>query len=124
MITAQVTPVEVNMNIIISCSLNPNSNSHQMAKRAQSMATGPCEFIDLKEVTLPLCNGVGPTPKAVQDLIDKISQAQSIILAAPVYNYNLNAAAKNLIEWTGKAWNNKVVGFILAAGGKNSYLRL
>ena len=36
--------------------------------------------------------------------------------------YDLNAAAKNFIELTGRAWTNKVVGFICAAGGKGSYM--
>ena len=32
------------------------------------------------------------------------------------------AAVKNLIELTGDAWENKVVGFLCAAGGMNSYM--
>ena len=58
----------------------------------------------------------------VKSLIDAITPAHSILFAGPVYNYGLNAAAKNLIEWTGKAWSNKVVGLLLAAGGKNSFM--
>ena len=34
----------------------------------------------------------------------------------------MNAVAKNLIELTGQAWNEKLVGFISAAGGKGSYM--
>jgi FMN reductase len=44
------------------------------------------------------------------------------LIATPVYNYNINAALKNLIELTGSAWTDKVVGFICSAGGKNSYM--
>jgi FMN reductase len=34
----------------------------------------------------------------------------------------VNAAAKNVLELTGKAWEGKVVGFICAAGGHGSYM--
>jgi len=43
-------------------------------------------------------------------------------LASPVYNYDLNAAAKNLLELTGRNWIGKTVGFLLAAGGRSSYM--
>ncbi|MEY2550767.1 MAG: hypothetical protein QOG12_911, partial [Verrucomicrobiota bacterium] len=32
------------------------------------------------------------------------------------------AAAKNLVELTGSAWEEKVVGFLCAAGGMSSYM--
>lgn len=51
-----------------------------------------------------------------------IRAARVIILATPVYNFDANAAAKNLLELTGKCWENKVVGFLCAAGGKSSYM--
>ena len=34
----------------------------------------------------------------------------------------MNAVAKNLIELTGQAWTDKLVGFISSAGGKGSYM--
>lgn len=58
---------------------------------------------------------VGPTAVA-------ISGAGPILLAVPIYNYDANAAAKNLIEMTGRAWTGKVVGLMCAAGGKGSYM--
>ena len=48
--------------------------------------------------------------------------ASSILISGPIYNYDLNAAVKNLLELTGQSWNNKLVGFICAAGGKGSYM--
>jgi len=94
-----------------------------MAKYAHSQYLDDCSFIDLKDIEMPLCDG----DKCYDDPIVKelkatISNAKSIIIASPVYNYDLNAAAKNLIELTGMAWIDKVVGFILAAGGKGSYM--
>ena len=48
----------------------------------------------------------------------KIAVAHSIILAGPVYNYDLNATAKNFIEWTGVCLEQKSCACMLAAGGK------
>ena len=43
-------------------------------------------------------------------------------MAAPVYNYDVSASAKNMIELTGSAWEDKIVGFLCAAGGMSSYM--
>ena len=51
-----------------------------------------------------------------------IRSSQGILLAAPVYNYDLGSAVKNLVELTGQAWTEKVVGFLCAAGGQGSYM--
>ena len=53
---------------------------------------------------------------------DRIASAAAILIASPVYNYDLNAAAKNLVELTGQAWTDKPVGFLCAAGGQRSYM--
>ena len=81
------------------------------------------ELIDLRNYDLPLCDGDESSDTLqVQELKTKIRNAQGILIATPVYNYNINAALKNLIELTGSAWTDKVVGFICLAGGKNSYM--
>ena len=81
------------------------------------------ELIDLRNFDLPLCDGDESSDSLqVQELKTKIRNAQGILIATPVYNYNINAALKNLIELTGSAWTDKVVGFICSAGGKNSYM--
>ena len=41
-----------------------------------------------------------------------------------MYNYDASAATKNLIELTGQAWTNKVIGFLCAAGGSGSYMSI
>ena len=81
------------------------------------------ELIDSRNYELPLCDGDESSDTLqVQELKTKIRNAQGILIATPVYNYNINAALKNLIELTGSAWTDKVVGFICSAGGKNSYM--
>ena len=54
----------------------------------------------------------------------RIAAARVIMLAVPIYNYDANAAVKNLIELTGSAWEDKIVGFACAAGGQSSYMSI
>lgn len=70
-----------------------------------------------------MCDGeVCYRDKNVIALKQKIEAADGIIMAGPVYNFYLNAAAKNVIELTGRSWNEKVVAFLCAAGGRSSYM--
>ena len=111
------------MHLVISCSLNKESKSRVMAKYAESLYCKDSNFIDLKSMEIPFCDGDKCYDNPIVDeLKELISKSKSIINASPVYNYDLNAIAKNLMELTGKAWSNKVIGFILAAGGKGSYM--
>jgi len=114
--------------LVISCSLNPDSRSAQLATYAhQAMLKDYPEssWIDLRESQLPMCDGgASYQHPGVAPLAALIAQSDPILLAAPVYNYDANAAAKNLIELTGKAWSGKVVGFLCAAGGRGSYMSL
>src|SRR5256712_1848162 len=59
---------------------------------------------------------------ASKKLSTAIKAADGILVAAPVYNYDVAAGAKNMIELTGSAWEDKVVGFLCAAGGTASYM--
>jgi FMN reductase len=79
-------------------------------------------LIDLRDYDLPMCDGetTYDAPGA-KELSKIIAESDVILLAAPIYNYDLNAAAKNLVELTGSAWKDKVVGFLCAAGGRSSY---
>ena len=112
--------------LVIACSLNPESKSRIMAKAAQKSLESKksdVELIDLAELKLPLCDGatVYGDP-AVQELAAKVEAADGILISTPIYNYDINAAAKNLIELTGRAWTEKVAGFLCAAGGQGSYM--
>lgn len=112
--------------LIFSCSLNPASRSAQLAQLAVAdcqAAGGTVELISLGSLNLPVCDGDGVyNHPSVSALSEKIRAARGVILALPVYNYGINAAAKNLVELTGDAWTGKIVGFICAAGGPGSYM--
>lgn len=138
------------MNILIlSCSLNPQSRSRRLAELARDLLVaqdGPGEaprddaspqrdpkkslktglhvaFVDLASTPLPFCDGAAAYGhEGVGPLAAKIEGASGIILASPIYNFDVNAAAKNVVELTGRKWTGKVVGFLCAAGGQGSYM--
>ena len=72
---------------------------------------------------MPICDGDQCYEEPIVDeLKGYIQNARSILIASPIYNYDLNSVAKNLIELTGQSWEDRLVGFITAAGGKGSYM--
>lgn len=112
--------------LVISCSLNPNSRSRILARTAHArlLQMGlDADFIDLQDFTLPFCDGDACYEEpVVQELARRIQDAEGLLVATPVYNFDVNAAAKNLLELTGSSWADKVVGFLCAAGGRTSYM--
>jgi NAD(P)H-dependent FMN reductase len=114
------------MILVISSSLHPDSRSRILAHACierLSAAGARAQLFDLAQSPLPACDGAtaydNPNVQALGKLIE---QADAILLAAPVYNYDVNSAAKNAVELTGQAWTGKVVGMMLAAGGHGSYM--
>ena len=82
-----------------------------------------CDWIDIREMELPLCDADQCYGRpGSKKLSTTIEAADGVIIAAPVYNYDVAAATKNMIELTGSAWEEKVVGFLCAAGGMGSYM--
>ena len=81
------------------------------------------EWVDLRDYPLPMCDGEAAySDPNVGKLSAKISAARVILVATPIYNFDANAAVKNLVELTGSAWENRIVGFACAAGGALSYM--
>ena len=112
--------------LVISCSLNHGSRSHRLAQAAGAVLRDlgvDATLVDLRQWNLPLCDGGDSYEHpSVKPLSAKIADASAVLLASPVYNYDLNAVAKNLVELTGAAWNDKPVGFLCSAGGLGSYM--
>ena len=81
------------------------------------------EFFDLQSNPLPMCDGdkCYDLPEVI-NFRKKVKNAKGIIMAIPIYNFNVSSGAKNVIELGGKMFYDKVFGFICAAGGKSSYM--
>lgn len=112
--------------LVISCSLNPASRSRILARSAHErlrLAGHAAAYADLAEVNLPLCDAdaASASPGAAR-MRSMIAEAYGVMLSFPIYNYDAGAAAKNLIELTGAAWENKVVAMLCAAGARTSYM--
>ena len=109
--------------LVISSSLRPGSLSRQLGELLRREFGAESEHVDLREFPLPLCDGETAYSDAnVEKLSAKIGAARVILVATPIYNFDANAAVKNLVELTGSAWEGKIVGFACAAGGALSYM--
>ena len=112
---------------ILATSLDASSRSQIMAQYAAERleARGvPCTLVDLRGWNLPF--GGGETEahaEEVSRLKRLVQPATHLLFAMPVYNWGVNAAAKNLLEiLSGHELNEKTVGFMCAAGGQSGYM--
>jgi len=74
--------------LIIGASLNPNSNSQILAQEAQQrlQAQGQgAQWLDLRQVTLPLCDGSSAhSHPELPQLAKTVAQAQDLIVTTPI----------------------------------------
>ena len=114
------------MLTIISSSLNAASNSRILAQEALKVAQLleiEATFVDLREFPLAACDGEESFGHPnVEELSTVLRDSRAVIFASPIYNYDVSAALKNLIEHVGSELTDKVVGFMGAAGGQRSYM--
>lgn len=111
---------------IVSCSLDPGSRSRVLARAAEAHLRGKAvdvDPIDLQGQDLPMAGRREhwDLPQ-VGALRQRLAAADGILMAVPIYTYDVNAAAKNLVELCGKGFEGKVVGFLCSAGGFGSYM--
>ena len=112
--------------LVVSGSLKRRSRSRVLASYLldfyQTNAL-EAEMLDLREVSLPFCDGEAAyaDPETIR-CNEVVAAARVVIVAAPIYNYDVSATVKNLVELTGESWEAKVVGFLCAAGGASSYM--
>ena len=81
------------------------------------------ELFDLQDNPLPMCDGdeCYDLPEVIA-FREKVERAEGIIMAIPVYNFNVSSGAKNIVELGGSKLCDKTFGFMCAAGGRNSYM--
>ncbi len=112
---------------IIATSLAGDSRSQllarESARRLQGAGTAHT-LVDLREHPLPFAGsdaGWGdPTAKRLRE---RLAPTTHLLFAVPIYNYDVNAAAKNFVELMGKdLLSGKAVGFLCSAGGQGSYM--
>ena len=113
--------------LILGTSLDPESRSQVLAQHAAQTAKSlghKVEYIDLRELNVPMAGTADSwDDPQVKALKKRLERYRKIIVTVAIYNYDVNASAKNLFELVGGKWlENATVGFICAAGGRASYM--
>jgi NAD(P)H-dependent FMN reductase len=116
---------DFDMNVLVlGCSLNPGSNSQILAREAAAIFSAlavRANVIDLREHPLPVCDGE-TSDANTEAIAAAVRDADAIVFAVPIYNYDVNAAAKNVVEHVGSEFEGKLVAFLCSAGGSASYM--
>lgn len=111
---------------IINSNLSPGGNPAVLAATLATLfaeAHHEVTSLHLGDLSLPACDGrLCYQNAATISLTEVLAAVDAIVLVSPIYNYDLNAAAKNLIELTGNSWRGKAVGLVCLAGGHRGYL--
>ncbi len=115
--------------LIVASSLSESSRSQQLARLAAAKldAAGVRgTLLDLTAHPLPFAGaGAAWGDPAVGRAQALTTAATQVLFALPVYNYDVNAVAKNFIELMGEsALGGKTVGFLCSAGGQGSYMAI
>jgi FMN reductase len=112
--------------LIIQTNLAPGSrNAYLSELLSEDLGARGIEagILDLAHTPLPFCDGAACyKDERVVAVTEMVTAAEALVWSSPIYNYDLNAAAKNFLELTNAAWSNKVVGFLIQAGGARSYM--
>ena len=113
--------------LIVATSLSPRSRSQTLARLAAGKLAAkdvPHTLLDLRETPLPFTGSDAAWgDPAVATIKAQTKAATHLLFAVPIYNYDVNAVAKNYIEHMGKdAFEGKTVGMLLSAGGAGSYM--
>lgn len=112
--------------LVVSTALKPGNKTATAARfvRGRLEAAGlAVDFVDLATEPLPLCDGAACYQDArVTAMTARVAAADLVAVCFPVYNFQPNAAAKNFVEVTNEAWEDKVVTFVANAGGERSFL--
>lgn len=123
------------MILLISFSLNPESNSFEALRNAYEYLNSKniaVKFIDMRKCLLPFYNGTNNilNNKNVKGLLYEFNKARKIIISTPIYNMDVNAVLKNFIDilslerYTNKLAHKQVIGFIGAMGSERGYASL
>jgi NAD(P)H-dependent FMN reductase len=112
--------------LIVCTALRRDSKTHTLARAmAECVRAAGLEpdLLDLGADPLPPCDGAACyADPAVKAATARVLQAGAVVFCSPIYNYQLNSAAKNFIELTNSGWPDKIIGLVVNAGGDRSFL--
>ena len=112
--------------LIISSIMSKQSKPHKLGEtilKSFQHHDITTDLICAEDLNLPICDGyLCYQDKHVIELQQKVAQAKALIFCSPVYNYDLNAIAKNIMELAGQQFTDKVAAVAVTAGGEKSYM--
>ncbi len=110
--------------LIISSSLNPNSNSFKVCKHLKEKLSQKSdievELVDLRDFEIK--HTYKGKTKDMEKLETMIESADNFIIGMAVHCYSINDYLKSLIDNCFPGKEHKLFGIIAAAGGERSYL--
>lgn len=114
------------MHLVISCNLKPHSRTRILARQAFDALcelNEPADLVDLQDYVSGFDQDDAENPE-IMALAAKIAAANSVLLATPIYHFDVGSTTKHLIELTTEAWRHKVVGIMGTAAGRRNYMSL
>lgn len=114
--------MKTKINIVGICgSLRPGSYTRAalaVALRGAAEAGAETQLIDLREFTLPFCDGGDCDSPDAQKLRAAVAGAQGIILATPEYHGGFSGVLKNALDLMGfDEFEGKMIGLVGISGG-------
>ncbi|MES3517735.1 MAG: NAD(P)H-dependent oxidoreductase [Natronomonas sp.] len=103
-------------------SLRADSYTRRACRIALDAAGGydgvETDYIDLRELDLPVFDADRETPPDAESLTDRVEAADSVILGTPVYHGSYSSALKNALDYCGfDEFEETTVGLLCVAGG-------
>jgi FMN reductase len=113
--------------LCLSTSLAPESRSRVMIRTAYDTLSNrngaETTWLDLADMDLPVCDGHAAWDhEHAKQLKMAVEKADGLLIGHGIYNFGPSAIAKTVLELAGSSFNEKVVGFICAAGGPGAYM--
>ncbi|MDC3412131.1 NAD(P)H-dependent oxidoreductase [Aquibacillus sp. 3ASR75-11] len=116
----------------ISGSLTPRSKTFITVEKALNFAEKSehnveTELINLRDYHLQFCDGRDPSTYEgdTKQLIDKIVEADALIVGSPIYRGSISGALKNVFDLIpNDSLRGKVIGFIATGGTYHHYLAI
>ena len=109
--------------LVVSTSLSEESSSKLLCRHAADFLSSKGIFVKHESLedyhVLPY--GMDGS-EGLETLREAFDEANGILFGFPVYNYSMNSSLKAAIEHFGHSMNDKVIGLMMSAGGRASYM--
>ena len=106
--------------LAIPGSLRANSSTHVVLSEVEKMMPSDVTFEIFDGVgALPHFDGADETPSVVKSFLEKLNEADAILICTPEYAFGVPGSLKNALDWTvgSMEMNNKPTALITASTG-------